>query len=670
MIPQVYEFSNHFGMKHLTIGQCSFEKRKSTKFLVQPCSTLSLRKSGDSDLTGQGHKWYILPFCKDNVNKQMYFITVWTIIVLAFSLWNCASHPKTSEDILQEPPPPKIEEQITQPIEPLKEETFTKPEDKKEPLEEPEEDMPDQNDLFIEDQNEPSSLLEEASDAYRDARRAWDRGDLDTALAALDEAYSILLKIDLPQDSPLVQEKNDLRLLIARRIQEIYASQFTAINGNNRTIPLEENKHILKEIKNFQTKERKYFETAYKTSGRYISMIKKKMKNAGLPEQLAWMPMIESWFKTNAYSRARALGLWQFISTTGLRFGLKRNRWIDERMDPEKSTEAAVKYLNELHSLFGDWTTALAAYNCGEIRVKRVIRTQRMEYLDNFWDLYINLPRETARFVPRFIATLLIIENPEKYGFHLPTPDLPLEYETVTIQKPVKLSSISSRLGLETGTLAILNPELRHKSTPDQAYELKVPPGYGEKILAAVNSVSRWIPPEATYVYHYVRRGETVSGIAKRYRSSVQAIARANRLGRRYLIRRGQRLKIPVSGSTRYAKSSSRSLTREGEKLVYTVKRGDNLYVIAKSFNTTVQRIKSQNKLKNNILRVGQKLVIQSSIPEGAFRYTVKSGDTPYKIAKKYGMNLSYLLALNGLNMRSKIYPGQQIWVTSSSSND
>ncbi|MDH5745298.1 MAG: LysM peptidoglycan-binding domain-containing protein, partial [Candidatus Aminicenantes bacterium] len=173
----------------------------------------------------------------------------------------------------------------------------------------------------------------------------------------------------------------------------------------------------------------------------------------------------------------------------------------------------------------------------------------------------------------------------------------------------------------------------------------------------------KYIPPEATYRYHYVRRGETVSVIAQRYRTSVSAIARANRLGRNYLIRAGQRLRIPVQGQS-YVSYSPRNLTKEGEKLIYIVKKGDNLYVIASSFNTTVQEIKRLNNLQSNMLSVGQKLVIQSGTPEGAIFYTVQSGDTPYKIAAKYGMNLSALLALNGLSTRSKIYPGQQLWVT------
>ncbi len=586
------------------------------------------------------------------------------IILFVFVQWNCSRHPKPATEATKKPPtvsekqPPQLAEI---PEEPPVVETEVKEKPEKEEVEETAallEEIP-----YDEEQGEPSQLLQEAFDAYQDARLAWDKGDLDTALAALDEAYSILLRLDLPPDSPQIQEKNDLRLLIARRIQEIYASRITAINGNSRTIPLTENEHVTKEIKNFQTVERKEFEQAYTRSGLYVHMIKEKMVRAGLPEELAWMPMIESWFKVNAYSRAAALGLWQFISSTGYRFGLKRDRWIDERMDFEKATDAAIKYLDELHSMFGDWTTALAAYNCGEFRVLKLIRSQRLEYMDNFWDLYLMLPRETSRFVPRFIATLLIIQDPEKYGFDLPQPLPPLDYETASINRPVRLSSLAQAMGIEEEVLTGLNPELRHKSTPDNEYELRVPVGHAERVPPSLNNIARYIPPEATFRYHTVRRGESVSLIAQHYRTSVSTIARANNLNRNYLIRAGQRLRIPVSGS-RYSSYTPRTLTKEGEKLIYSVKKGDNLYVIAKAFNTTVQEIKTLNNLRDNILRVGQKLVIQSGTPEGAIPYLVKSGDTPYKIAKQFGMDLNYLLALNGLSSRSKIYPGQQLWVT------
>lgn len=586
-------------------------------------------------------------------NKYRY--SIFFIISIIF-FCNCSSLHKTPIKIKESPPASSQETQISQELE---KEEFLAPleEIQTEPISIP------QDNLSIQIKEDPSVLLEEALDAYQDALLVWEKGDLDTALAALDEAYSLILKLKLPLDSPLVQEKNDLRLLIAQRIQEIYASRLITVGDNHKTIPLEENKHVKAEIKNFQTSERKFFVEGLKRSGLYREMILEELKKAGLPEQISWLPLIESWFKVRALSRARALGLWQFISSTGYRFGLKRDRWIDERMDPVKSTQAAIKYLKELHSLFGDWTTALTAYNCGEFKVQRTIRYQRIKYLDNFWDLYVMLPRETARFVPRLIAALLIINQPEKYGFDPPRPYPQVKYETTSFNHPVKLSTLSKTLGLKANELASLNPELRHDATPDYEYLLKVPLGYSKKTMTAINSTPRWIPPEATYVLHYVRRGETLSKIAQRYRTSISAIARLNNLRRVHLIRPRQRLKIPVRGKY-YTSSPAPKLIVEGEKLVYIVRRGDSLYRIANAFNTTVQTIKNENKLKSNVLRVGQKLAIQSGKPKEATVYTVKSGDTPFEIAKKFGMNLNHLLRLNSLTLRSKIYPGQKLWVT------
>lgn len=586
--------------------------------------------------------------------EKLIFLILFLALLLFF--WHCSSHHKALPRIEESPSP--AEEYI--PEEPGEKEESPTP---TEEIDVESLSLPQENLIDEVKEQDPSSVLEEALYVYQDALFAWERGDFETALAALDDTYSLILKLKLPLDSPLLQEKNDLRLLIAQRIQEIYASQIVTVGDNNQTIPLVENKHVRDEINSFQTKERKYFEEGFKRSSLYREMILEELKKAGLPEQLSWLPLIESWFKVRAYSRARALGLWQFIASTGYRFGLKRDRWIDERMDPEKSTRAAIQYLRELHSLFGDWLTALAAYNCGEIRVQKTIANQRIKYLDDFWDLYVMLPRETARFVPRFIAALLIINNPEKYGFNLPQSYPPEKYETVAIDRPIKLSNLSTTLGLKEDELASLNPELRYDATPDQEYLLKVPLGYGQEVPAAIDSVSRWIPPQATYTLHYVRRGETLSVIAQRYRTTVSAIARLNGLRGVHLIRPGQRLKIPVSGQY-YASPEPLELAVEGEKLLYVVRRGDNLYRIARSFNTTVQRIKALNNLQSDLLHVGQKLVIHSGKPEGAILYSVERGDTPFEIAKKFGMDLNYFLSLNGLSVRSKIYPGQKLWVT------
>ena len=219
---------------------------------------------------------------------------------------------------------------------------------------------------------------------------------------------------------------------------------------------------------------------------------------------------------------------------------------MDERLDPEKATDAAIAYLKELHQIFGDWASVLAAYNCGEGRVLRVIRSQQINYLDNFWDLFERLPWETARYYPRFLATLHILKEPEKYGFKLETPDSPLPYEKIAMPKPVRLDALADRLGIADSVLLELNPELRQHATPVGGYLLRVPSGSAENVLASIDSLKEWTPPKRSYVYHRIRRGETLSTIAVRYRSSIRAIMEANNLSRSHFIRAGQRIKVPV----------------------------------------------------------------------------------------------------------------------------
>lgn len=480
------------------------------------------------------------------------------------------------------------------------------------------------------EKEELSVIMEEAMNACQDCDQHWAKGQLDDALSALDEAYALLLKMELPPDSPLSQEKANLRLMIAKRIQTVHASRISTPRQNHKTIPLDENKYVLKEIESFRTVERKSFEEAYERSGLYREMMTAELRQAGVTEELSWLPMIESWFKVRALSPARALGLWQFISSTASLYDLKRDRYVDERMDPVKETRAAARYLFDLHALFGDWTTALAAYNCGEYGVQRVIRTQQINYLDNFWDLFAKLPYETARFVPRFIATQLIINNPEKYGFTLPAPYPPLKFETVSVNHAAKLSALSQTLGLDSSELAFLNPELRYDATPDYEYQLKVPVGLIDKAGQAIASLPKWVPPEATYTLHYVRNGETLGLIAARYHSSVTAIVKLNGLRSAKFIRPGWQLKVPGRGAASVAGAPVVKDTDEK-----TASQGPSLR------NATASQA--------------------SVTPSNGDTYTVVEGDTPYSIAKKFGLTLEDLLAANNLTANSVILPGQVV---------
>jgi len=456
-------------------------------------------------------------------------------------------------------------------------------------------------------------ILDEALDFCQASQDFWQKGELENALEALDHAYSLILKIDTDENPKLIQQKEDLRFMISKRILEIYASRNIVVNGNHNAIPVVMNKHIQAEIKLFTKKgEKKFFIESYKRSGRYHSQIVSSLKEAGLPPELSWLPLIESGFKVNALSKARALGLWQFIPSTGYKFGLKRTKYIDERIDPVKSTKAAIAYLKELHQIFGDWATVLAAYNCGEGRVLRVIRTQNINYLDNFWDLYERLPRETARYVPRFMATLHIVNNLEKYGLDSIPVNKPLEYETITVSKQVHLRNVAKKIGTTEKTLRELNPELRYRILPKDKYPLRVPIGKGQVLLAKLDEIPVSYPPQQAYVYHRIRPGESLSTIARRYRSSGSRIMRANNLRRSSFIVAGKKLKIPRKGTIVY-RPKKQNRTDYGRTSTHVVKSGDSLWIIAKRYGTTTKKIQDLNSLPTTRLHVGQILKIPGS---------------------------------------------------------
>ncbi|MBW2221398.1 MAG: LysM peptidoglycan-binding domain-containing protein [Deltaproteobacteria bacterium] len=464
-------------------------------------------------------------------------------------------------------------------------------------------------------QDENQNVLDAAMDFYQTANEFWEQGDLENALSALDESYALILEVGEETGEAILQQKEDLRFTIAKRIMEVYASRFNVANGNQKAIPMVMNKYVEKALNSFKGRERNFIIDSYVRSGRYRPAIIEALRKEGLPEELSWLPLIESGFKTRALSRARALGLWQFIASTGYKFGLERNAWIDERMDPEKSTQAAIAYLKELHSIFGDWSTALAAYNCGEGRVLKVIRRQKIKYLDDFWDLFTRLPYETASYVPRFMAVLHIMSDPEKYGFTLPPVDEEIAVEEVTIDKQVHLKTIAKNIGISYQDLKALNPELRKNVTPTNPYSLKVPEGKVEIVLAKLNDIPIWVPPVPPYVTHKVRRGESLSVIASKYRTSVRAIMAMNGLKRSSYIKQGWRLKIPTNGKTSYRKtrSSIRSTKLEGNLTEYVVRKGDSLWKIAKRFRTTTKSIQSLNQLRTTRLAVGQVLLVPNA---------------------------------------------------------
>jgi membrane-bound lytic murein transglycosylase D len=472
-------------------------------------------------------------------NRPILRLSLAAALITALA-WGCSPGPKPSQEAAK----PKIEapagSEIMPPLPASADHTTVPSPEEKKAVDQAVAEKPAQ------EKEDPSASLESALNLYQEAKLARESGNLVAALQMLDEAYGLILKVKIPADSPLLQDKDNLRLLIAQRIQEIYAVRRNPVNGNEKAIPLTQNKWVDYEIGLFTGAERKAFEDAYRQSGLYREWIQSELRKEGMPEELCWLPVVESWFRPRALSYARALGMWQFIASTGYIYGLSQDRFVDDRMDPFKSTKAAIKFLKQLHSFFGDWLSALAAYNCGEGAVQRAIATQNINYLDNFWDLFQRLPNQTARFVPRFIAVVSIIKDPAKYGMAFPEPLPPLAYDVAKINKPTKLSSLAKALGLETSDLTSLNPELRQDSTPDREYDLRVPAGLGEKTLLAIASIPKFVPP--VYETYVVRSGDTLGAIARKFGTSVPTLIQINGLRTSYLIYPGQTLKIPGRG--------------------------------------------------------------------------------------------------------------------------
>ncbi len=434
-------------------------------------------------------------------------------------------------------------------------------------------------------------------------------------------------------------------------------------------IPVVVNSKVENCIVYFQTMARDFFQSALTRSGRYTALMSRILLEEGLPQDLIYLPLIESGYKTNAYSWAAAVGPWQFISGTGKQYGLYRNWWYDERRDFEKSTRAAARYLTFLYNRYNDWYLALAAYNAGEGRIDRAIK--REGTTDYF--RFRSLARETKDYVPLFLAALIIGKNPEKYGFQSYYED-PLDFETVTIDRAVDLRDVARSLGTTHEYLLQLNPELLRNITPPGvgAYRLRIPVNSQSVFWAAYSSFEE--PKVSGMEKHTIRRGETMASIAKKYGISSKSLAAANNMSTKSKLIAGRTLMVPIRNpelarTTPKAKSSTKKSTAAtGE--IYTVKKGDNLWEIADRNGTTVNELRRLNGLGPYAeLQVGQKIKVRAetqthaSKPAGnkIMSYKVRKGDTLDKIARKYGTSVSELASINGLNTIDHLRVGQLI---------
>ena len=476
-----------------------------------------------------------------------------------------------------------------------------------------------------------------------------------TLESAIEQAYLDLLPHlkDFPDNSRLL-------LLSEEKIEHLPADAKLLVRirqlGPRCDMPIDDNDRVVAKIRFFQTRGRKTFATWLQRAGRYRTLIGDILRREGMPSDLFYVAVIESGLNPRAYSRSRAVGLWQFMARTGRMMDLKLTHWIDERRDPIKATEKAALYLKDLFAEFGDWRLALAAYNGGPGRVRRAIARAGT---NDYWQL--DLPRETKNYVPLFMAAAVIAKDPQLFGFEPQAEEPAFAYEEVVLPKDwlyVDLKAAAQLLGIERQVLHDLNPELRQDITPPRSsspYTLRVPPGKGPILLDQYSSLP--IPQKAAVHQYRVQRGDTISGIAQTFGVSTRVIAAANSLRNPNLIRPRQLLYIPVA---------PRAKPTSGRQGTYTVRPNDVLGRIASQHGVSLRDLMKWNGLKTTLIKPGQELVVRQQpvsreVMSGE-TYTVQRGDTLWELARRFAVSVADLQAWNSLE-KALIKPGQQLTV-------
>jgi len=385
---------------------------------------------------------------------------------------------------------------------------------------------------------------------------------------------------------------------------------YVPANAVRYEIPLKTNDAVDAWVDYFQSEIPDRFSAYLRRTGRYESMIRTKLREAGLPEDLLYLALIESGMNPHAYSRARAVGLWQFIAGTARRYGLEVNYWVDERRDPVKSTDAAIRYLSDLYDEFGSWYLAVAAYNAGEGRVRwGIARTGSRSY----WDLVDArvLRRETRNYVPKLIAAALIGHHPDRYGFGDVDPDPRVSYDTVRVPDATSFDVIAKAAGVSEESVDQLNPEYpRHVTPPDEAAVVKLPSGHAERFASAYDQIPA--SKRVTWLVHTVTRGQTLSGIASRYGTSVRAILAANRGVSPRRLQIGQRLVVPRRGADAGSvKLASAARSRASGPATVVVRRGDTLWAIARRYHVSTRDLMAWNGLSSPNIHPGDRIEVR-----------------------------------------------------------
>lgn len=479
-------------------------------------------------------------------------------------------------------------------------------------------------------------------------------------------------------DTPGIENTERIESPPENSTSELGSPILSNIEDSVNDLPVEINDRVLSMLDHYTAGQgRSTIEVGLKRIGFYRPMIEKIFVEEGIPLGLIYLAQAESLFKPKAVSRSKAKGMWQFMSARGKEYGLRQNWWIDERLDPQKSTRAAARHLKDLYDQFGDWYLAMAAYNSGPNRVRRAINQTGDA---NFWTLadQRKLPKETRNYIPTILAMAIIGNHPGRYDFDV-IPNKNIHVERVRIEKATDLRIIAKNLDLPLEMLQELNPHVLRWATPpqDSEFELNLPVGYRSRYFEKVAG----LPEEKRILFrhHIVASGDTLSHIAVRYNVPIRVITTANNLSEKQIISIGQSIMIPISGlpipEDTFTDFSLPNKVEATAPPLYRIKRGDTLLGIAKRYSLSVKDIRLWNEMSSTLLIAGHNLrLVPPLIEETNLKttpkestikvvYLVKTGDTLTKIAKSYQTSVARILEWNQRFDLSTIRPGDLITI-------
>ena len=487
------------------------------------------------------------------------------------------------------------------------------------------------------------AVVDASERAYQQGQAEYKAGHLESAKTAFDQAVTILMQapVDVGSDDRLraqldkvVDGTHQLEMqafkegdgfteqkaepapideaseAVAPADAAVKAKAEAELRQTHSDLPLIINDYVAGYINFFTNtnKGRNTLVNGWQRAGRYREMIFRILKEEGVPQDLFYLAQAEAGFHPVAVSRVGARGMWQFMHYTAPLYDLKKNWWMDERQDPEKSTRAAARHLKDLYNQFGDWWLAMAAYNSGAGNVQRAV--QRTGY-DDFWELYKRnvLPKETKNYVPIIVAMTIVAKNPAQYGLNDVAIEPPLEPDVVRTDYAVDLRLVAEAVDAPVEDISELNPALIRRVTPrDAEYDLKLPHGTEYRFEEAMAAIP--VDKRVAWRYHKVAEGETLSAVAKKYRVSESAIGQANNLESDE-IKAGSKLVIPASSKLNMA-STGGSYAKKPTR--YKVRKGDTVLSVADDFGVPADRLRKWNRLKGNTLRAGRSLVIYKPV--------------------------------------------------------